>query len=122
MAKSKGSSNRTNYRSGRDVTITPIARRSLPLNSVAQIEDQRHWIPNKPVAPARAIKRSDTRLVAKKYKPIYAVNFQNPRNVSICAKRSVRQQVMFAKKIAGKSGVGRNKKRRTNQWSNYSCR
>lgn len=72
----------------------------------------------KPYAPKarRTANRSGRQYLSQLMQSINA-----PRNVQFCVRRKIRREVMFAKNVAGRRGVGRGKSwRRTNE-SRYHC-
>lgn len=50
------------------------------------------------------------------------VGFIRPRSVEICVRRGRRREVLFAMGVGGSRGVGRGRRRRTNDASLVSCR
>lgn len=86
---------------------------------VAGLEDRRLYKPDRGLAPPAALNRNASRIVAPKYSPPFAVRFADPRLVSICAKRKIRREVLFALGKGGKRG--RLNKPRRNFWSRVSC-
>lgn len=104
---------------------TPTARIKLPrvkLETILQVEDRRVYSPDFQTRPPGSLRKSHSRIKARAHTKDYALNFTAPQYVAICRRRKSRREVLFSLKIAGKSGVGRNKKRHTNFWSRISCR
>lgn len=96
-------------------TLQPVKRKWRTIEHVARQEDRRRYNPTKSVAAPRSRRRWQSRLVAYGM----GVRFAGPRGVSICAKRAIRRQVLFA---LSKTGAGsRARKRRRNEWSSVQC-
>lgn len=105
-----------------------FARRSLPRVDITELEDRRRWHPEPYFRPARSV-RPPTRLAVgepSRAAPLFSVptniHFKRPTGVLICQRRSTRREVLFAYQRAPGRGLGRNKKRRTNEFSDISCR
>ena len=115
-------------RIGRDLqlqTLRPVPRLKLldtrtEQRHIASLEDRRRFRPDLLSAPPVAVTRAATRL--KVGRKLHSVKFAKPEQISLCAKRQRRKQVLFAKQIAGGKGLGRHKKRRTNQFSSVGCK
>lgn len=127
---------------GRDVVKhTPIARvRTLPRLKTIDLrvfEDRRAFHPDI-VRPAFALPRSASRLVVhpnvNKPRPVpyslgptlrgsipHRIGFEVPRQVVLCVRRQRRREIMHALGVAGRGGVGRGRKRRTNEYSEVGC-
>lgn len=120
---------------------TPTLPSVVFRQNVLALEDRRRWHPEGTRAPARSLFRSSSRLTAidrdprqvPRNKDRFAsvrkfpsqtkaiVAFDVPRDVAICARRSMRREVLFARR---KTGRGRPKQRRPrrNEYSSISCR
>lgn len=106
--------------------LVPVAPRPLwSLPPVLQIEDRRSFHFS-PVRPAAALRRPASRLVArqphKQWQPAQTravIAFDEPKLVSICARRTRRRETLFALRRTGK---GARSKRRRNAFSSISCR
>lgn len=109
------------YRERDLVTITRPERLLRGTELVRTLEDNRLYAPDRSVRRPMSVQIGQSKVVAKKFKKPWALNFARPRGVAICARRTIRKEVMFAKKFAGKRGVGRGKPRRTNFWSKIGC-
>lgn len=128
---------------GRDVVKhTPIARVSalprLKTIDLRVFEDRRAFHPDPFIRPAFALPRSASRLVVhpnvnKSNTPTHTVGpplrgsiphrigFEVPRQVVLCLRRKRRREIMHALGKAGRGGVGRGRKRRTNEFSEIGC-
>lgn len=132
MAK-RGSKVKNIRRSSAISPQTRIARPRLlrPALLVGTIYDRRSFAPDRSVTPPAGAKRKHAKLITKtkpntrtkRLRPglVATINFAEPRNMHLCKRRSRRQQVMFALNLAGRRGVGKGKKRRTNIWSKVGC-
>lgn len=49
------------------------------------------------------------------------LSYQFPRRVQVCVRRRIRRSVMFALDKAGRRGLGRGRRWRRTEESNYSC-
>jgi hypothetical protein len=95
---------------------------------IAGLEDNRRWHPDPNKQPAsrhksgRRIVPSSVRQTKKATYRVVSpfLSFNRPEEVSICAKRSRRRQVLSALQKIGKTGVGRSRKRR-NKYSEIRC-
>lgn len=85
--------------------VYPGARRELPKLAVS-----RAALTQSPAKPTR-LKRP----------PLYQLNIQAPSRVKFCVRRKIRREVMFARNMAGRRGIGRGKTWRRSENSNYSC-
>lgn len=129
MAKKKSKSH-----SGRDASA--IARGAQLLDVMAvprlsdltpilpQIEDRRAYNPTRSTARPGSVSRDAARLTLRQSRVKSAqtkapLSFANPDKVALCARRSIRREVLHAKRIAGRSGL---KRPRRNYWSSISCR
>lgn len=138
MAKRRGS--RANASAGRDVTniATPISTYRVPPLSVpvihveARLEprrvtlvrpyvDGRDHHPQGRARPVGAPSRYYRQLIVDPYQ-WHRLAFRYADKVDPCRRRNVRRRVLHALGIAGRKGVGAGKPRRTNEWSNISCR
>lgn len=109
-------------------------------DNLRELEDRRTYQPGNIVRKAAAFPlRAAARLVPKsvtktikgttyigsQFKDLWdgdvpsGIKFLNPKNVVMCARRSMRRQVLHAFKIAGKRGLG---SPRYNEFSKISCR
>lgn len=96
--------------------------RSLSPSPLLEFEDRRTWHPDGLNRPARASVRSATRLLpTRSYSSVVSpgVRFAVPGQVLVCVRRQARREVIFAKRLAGRSGGG---KRRRNPYSSVSCK
>lgn len=108
----------------------PIASRRLPpLNDLRSLEDRRTWHPGiyrpplvvgskRRVLVGRTVRgaRSSPSFLSSK------LRFEAPRRVLVCIRRQRRREVLFASQRAGKSGLGRFKRRRRSEFSDISCK
>lgn len=128
----------SNYmKKGRDI-LTSIAKRSLPLShyyderfrvnkkgvTSREVEDRRTFQPLRDFRNPRTKIGGTSRLTVKntKSEPLYPpsqMSFIEPHKVLLCARRSIRRQVLHAKKIAGGTGF---RSPRYNIWSSVSCK
>lgn len=83
---------------------------------VAEVGDRRLWQPDRSTRPPHAARPGASRVVAGR--TFNATRFADPRFVSICAKRKIRREVLFAR---GKTKKGARARRRRNFWSAVSC-
>lgn len=128
----------TNYKLSRD-----DARRQLSFDffrDMRPIEDRRTWHPEGPARPARSFRQARHRLVwtnpVRKSLPNfssdpvnvfrslwrsvpYAIGFENPDSVLVCARRRIREQVLHAFRKTGRRGQ---KKPRFSFYSKISCK
>lgn len=97
--------------------IPTITSRRLP-TLLATIPEKRTYTPTprmtytiggKPYTGVKAVKQ-------------HQLAFRQPKTLSICVRRSIRRQVMFASGRGGTRGLGRKKKRRVNEDSKISCK
>lgn len=129
--------------SGRDVVKhTPIARRSalprLKTMDLRVFEDRRAFHPDPLIRPAFSVPRMASRLVVHPNvnrtsssthtvgSPLrgslsHRIGFEVPRQVVVCVRRKRRREVMHALGKAGRGGVGRGRRRRTNEFSEIGC-
>lgn len=102
-----------------------------PLELTHEIRQPRRAV--YPVAidrPGRIYSRSrvfSSRRLSSHAKPYFSRYMQSvevlrPRQVSFCQSRAARREVLFARNVAGRRGVGRGKPWRRTFESNYSCR
>ncbi|QXP44202.1 MAG: hypothetical protein [Arizlama microvirus] len=120
-----------NTSAGRDAFV--VARNPLPRPTpalpVLQIEDRRQWHPERAYKQAAGSPRSATRPVVSSRRPASFFGYQtkahlvfaDPPKVSICARRSRRRQVLFAKQQVGRGKRGNIPKHR-NAFSSIGCR
>lgn len=126
---------------GRDIVKTsPIARPRLPRLRTVDLrvfEDRRLNTPvQHNIRPAFSAPRSASRLVVKNvnnsprpdpFRPAFRgtiphqIGFVEPKRVVICVRRQRRREVLHALRVAGRGGVGRGRKRHTNEYSQISC-
>lgn len=114
-------------------SLKPI-RLTSPQVLIASLEDRRLFhpdsLPRKDMRPPIALPRQAARVVARR--PLtrsgaanqsrqrsFRLTFQVPERVAMCAKRSIRRQVLFAHRKTTR-GPGRSPRR--NFWSAVSCR
>lgn len=64
--------------------------------------------------------RQPEQKIGHKYDPMRILQVQIPQRVKFCVQRKVRRQVLFAQKVAGRSGGSPGPYRRTEN-SNYKC-
>ncbi|MEM2002535.1 MAG: hypothetical protein QXT77_07830 [Candidatus Methanomethylicaceae archaeon] len=91
----------------------------------AVLSDNREWHPEGRDRPVRATRRPAARLVVPS--PLHdpaagtkaRIMFADPARVDVCARRSIRRQVLFA---LGKAGRNGQKTRRMRPESSISCR
>lgn len=128
----RGHINPVRYRAPVVPLPTPI-RLSPPPTFIAGLEDRRLFHPDRlPAAdrrPPLAWPRAAARVIprpGRSTRPPYSIRpgkltlaFQVPERVSMCAKRQIRRQVLFAKRKGGRNGMRRS---RRNFWSQISCR
>lgn len=103
-----------------------------PRRLVARLEDRRLFFPD--VLPTRAAARTPAAWTRAAVQPVlrptspsrpyrapnpWRVSFKIPKQVALCAKRSIRRNVLFAMKRTGKGS--RSPTRRRNFWSNTGC-
>jgi len=112
-------------------TASPLLVRSNPLNIVNALSpvhytqpyqewigsDRRLFRPDRSTAPPGSQRRSAVRL--KPTTTPWGLRFSQPNLVSLCIRRKIRKQVLFALK-RNKKGSG-TKKRHRNFWSSISC-
>lgn len=116
--------------SGRVSRVLRIARTSLPTPSPHQVlasvfSDNREWHPEGRERPVRATRRPAARLVVPS--PLHdpaagtkaRIMFADPARVDVCARRSIRKQVLFA---LGKAGRNGQKTRHMRPQSAISCK
>lgn len=137
--RSKNRNKQSNYmQKGRDINNS-IAKRSLPLSvkykerywsqkpgvtKNREIEDRRTFKPARNIFNPLTKQASPSRIKIKNVYdedslyPTSKLTFFNPENVLICARRSMRRQVLHAKKIAGRRGLS---SPRYNEMSKISC-
>lgn len=110
--------------------VNPWARRR---NQAAVIGSGRRAqsLDSEPLLSSRA--RSGRRLLSKPSLPnrlsrpvslsylMGLLSYSFPRRVQVCVRRQIRRQVMFAHRYAGRSGLGRGRRWRRTEESNYSC-
>lgn len=106
-----------------------VVRRPLVLASrspVFDLEDRRSYHPLDLFRPALSIGRSDADVVERSparqksaFPKLYSagLSFRVPKNVSVCARRHERREVLFAK-----GGLNGRKRKRRNYWSSISCK
>lgn len=131
MGKRGSNKSRTSRQPG--AISSTIARRSLPrlIPVYVGLPDRRTHVPDRHYQPPTAGKRYATKIQADNRRNtrtkrtrtglVASINFRAPRSVHICQRRSARRQVMHALNIAGRKGVGKGKRRRTNFWSRVGC-
>lgn len=104
--------------------------RLSPINVIGSLEDRRLWhpdrLPRPDMRPPIALPRQAARVVlrprsgaANRAGKRTTLQFALPERVSMCAKRHIRRQVLFASKRTTR-GPGRSPRR--NFWSAISCR
>lgn len=148
MSRSRRTSRSISTKSwaGRDVVTHPIARQvRLPRPARIDLrlfEDRRTFHPDL-FRPAFALPRSSSRLVVGKGIVVgrpntnvsrsdsfrsslrgtlpHTVGFEVPKDVVICLRRKRRREIMHALGKAGRGGIGRGRKRHTNDFSQISC-
>lgn len=141
-SKTRTTRSSTVHQVGRDVVKhTPIARvRTLPRLKTIDLrvfEDRRAFHPD-PIRPAFASPRRASHLVISPNvnKPRsgthslgstfrgslpHRIGFEVPRQVVLCVRRQRRREIMHALGKAGRGGVGRGRRRRTNEFSEVGC-
>lgn len=126
--RSRGSkSNKNSYRVNRLIRSSrrddlSITNRRLPLypvtNYLNETEDRRRFNPTgRPVGYTGVTVGDSPNDQRKQTKA--RIRFRHPERLLICVKRSIRREVMFAKRKAGRSGQKRPK---FNKYSHISCR
>lgn len=78
--------------------------------------DRRLFHPVSKPAPVPAVRSSAKRLVVGRR--AYNLRFADPHLVGLCARRKIRKQVLFAKRLTRK---GAGSSRRRNEWSSVGC-
>jgi len=96
------------------VTFTPAAA----VGDLSEVEDRRRFNPGRSTLPPRSTRPGASRVVADP-KSATQLKFADPAYVSLCARRSRRREVLFAKRKT-KKGSG-SAKRHRNFWSSISC-
>lgn len=123
MAKTRGGGNRSSSRTiSRRQRVVPINTRPpllLPVMEDVPHADRRRWNPTRSVSRPAALTVPATRIVSPKNAPAWALQFQDPSKVVLCAKRQRRKEVMFAKRLTGKGA--KSKVRKRNAWSRIKC-
>ncbi|AZL83019.1 hypothetical protein [Apis mellifera associated microvirus 41] len=131
MARSSKSKSRS-----RRVVFTPSVQRyrvsAMPWNAVsvspsflASYEDRRLYHPDRSMRPVVSFVKSAARVVARQ-RPSFRqpsqtkaiLAFADPSRVLVCLRRSIRREVLHAKRIAGSGGMRRP---RRNALSSISC-
>lgn len=122
----------SNYPRSLPVKVVPSVTPSWkpPARLVARLEDRRLFhpdlLPRRDTRPPAAVTRAAVTIVDRPRKPSRGhgasfapgrLSFAAPDLVSICAKRKIRRNVLFAK---GKTGGG-NRHPKRNFWSRISC-
>lgn len=76
------------------------------------------WSVRFPLAKQRSQTAFGSRVAAQ---ALRVLRIRSPKKVRFCFDRSVRRQVMFARGVAGRSGVGRGKRWSRTVNSQYRC-
>lgn len=103
------------------ITITRPERLLRGAELVRTLEDNRLFTPDRSIRRPMSVQIGQSKVVSKPFTKPWLLNFDRPKGVAICARRTIRKEVMFAKKYAGKRGLGRGKPRRVNFWSKIGC-
>lgn len=108
---------------GPPIRLTPLhdllsLATPLPATVVREAGDRRQFRPDEATRPPHAVRPGASRVVAHPAR-FAATRFSDPRAVSICARRSIRKEVLFALRLTRK---GSGSRKRRDFWSNVSCR
>ena len=104
----------------RDNKKTLIARRTLP-RRLALVPDLKHHHPERKGRPLTDI-YGVTSGRSKVGRKTYNLKFARPSILTLCLRRSIRREIMFAMGMGGRRGLGRNKRRNLNEHSKTSCK
>lgn len=96
----------------------PITLQTLG-SSPLLVEDFRRFSPSR-VNPALTLSgtRAKTRIQSRVPLSLARMQFAAPKSVLVCVRRHTRKEVLFARKVAGRSGI---RKRTNSRFSEVSC-
>lgn len=97
--------------------MPPVLVHPPTRSEVLEVGDRRLFTPDRSTRPPRAARPGAARVIAATY-PGSAVRFKDPRAVTICVRRKIRREVIFA---LGKRGKGARSPRKRNFWSEVRC-
>lgn len=137
MTRNKRQRRKTEHRETHDFSNRRLVARpkSTPLTA---IEDRRRFHPDGFAAPAQSFKKTRHRITEQTYQRKKSINqksvlpnfytptieigklaFQEPKNILVCVRRKVREEVLHALKKTGKRGQ---KRKKFNYYSSISCK
>lgn len=88
-----------------------------PIQVLPYAGDRRRFNPSDSTQAPAAVRSGASRVVADPWRPS-GTRFADPKYVGICARRKVRKEVLFAKRLT-RSGAG--SKKHFNFWSKVKC-
>lgn len=97
----------------------PVAKRSLP-RLLSTIPEKRTYHPAGKARPVTTLSGTEGPGLKPGLK-LYRLTFKQPQTITICRRRQIRKQVMFAIGKGGSKGLGLRKRRRLNDDSKITC-